>query len=1322
MATTVSRCCTFALLWAAALAVYAAPFDIAGTGLTVTSGNLVATFRGAEVVGIVNQLTGESYLRAPTAATLVDLRMTTATANALAPLGNWTLDAAGTSATLTFFDSTRNVTLAVSVDPGTQEVVVVLDGHVNQGGGVQSIAWGLTGFDLALGRFVLPASGGVSLTAKSFAKRQAYEFAVGNPVLHWEAPLSLFQTAQGGVALYSTDLRSQFKSIELVANQNETANQRVFAEAPGPWSAASSAGPVQWRLAAYRGDWQAGARIYRDWRQATPAVQTARPEPAWVDQIRTVVRFAYTPPYDIAMIDLLAKDTTPAQTLIYIPNWRVDAYDVNYPDYSPVASLAAVVARAQALGFRVMLHTDMVGVSPSNPDFAALAPYQARNPLTLEAQGWIWNLPPETPGRFAYINPAASAYRMRFVQRLTPVMQAVRPDALHLDISGLLVNDGNGLIEGMNYNEGAARLHRDLMAAFPNVVLGGEGTNDTIAPYQGFSQQPKWPPQLNPDETPPVPISAYVLPKVRPYGHLAVLNPDEAGFLKWFQQYEGQALLPTYGTPYYIEQQRDLTQLDWARYKRLALAFQQHGLRPAWDTAWNGAVVQYQGAAGAQARLTDSGTLVQFALQQTSDAGTVYQRVHAANQIDSAFNVPAWPAYTGSIATGLDPAIQYWLDPAPRDAGRSHIVNLRSGVKLGVGAATLATPEFAYYRMLPVEAPVPDLFDAFFHATSGITRNGVDSPLSDGALAFDTTMVVGGSARRAIFTHPPINAPGAETFVEYALTIPDAYSATLSFAVGILDSAIPGRKGPMTFRVAVNGSTLWQQDVTTGAWREGTLDLGAYAGQLLALRLVANPGPSNDASFAQGGWSGLSLDLDRKSEHIAFTLAGPVPASLAHILTTDGAVALGGGGASISDFSVGGSVLAFLKEPVPVAIAQSLLDLPFIVSQSSDTELAGPTRVPFTGYKGSFNAGGLVKSVTVWGDAPFDGQTILSWPVKLPAASPLLLSLSTGLRNDADPLPQGIGVQVRVNGATLWRNTLHRPSAWKNIVVDLSPWSGQYALVELVSDSLGQNGAHWSAWAELSMSTTAANPCGTTLNRSGPIATLESGATGQVAIAAAAGCTWSAESEASWIKLAPASGAGAGTVTYTLPANHGPAREASIAIAGHRLAVTQAARATPAPTRVIEYYHAGLDHYFITWVPDEIAKLDAGIVIRGWVRTGQSFNVFTAAQPGSSPVCRYYIPPGLGNSHFFGRGASECAATGAHNPSFVLEDPAFMQVYLPNGGTCPAASTPVYRVFSNRPDANHRYMTDRGVRDQMTGRGWLAEGDGPDLVVMCAPG
>ncbi len=153
---------------------------------------------------------------------------------------------------------------------------------------------------------------------------------------------------------------------------------------------------------------------------------------------------------------------------------------------------------------------------------------------------------------------------------------------------------------------------------------------------------------------------------------------------------------------------------------------------------------------------------------------------------------------------------------------------------------------------------------------------------------------------------------------------------------------------------------------------------------------------------------------------------------------------------------------------------------------------------------------------------------------------------------------------------------------------------------------------------------------------------------------------------------------------------------------------------------VVEFYNMGLDHYFITYGAQEISDLDTG-VHKGWARTGISFKTYTAPQTGTSPVCRFYIPPALGDSHFFGRGTAECDATGQKNPSFVNEDPAFMQMFLPVLGVCPAGTIEIYRAFSNRPDANHRYMTDKTVRQTMVDKGWLAEGDGPNLVVMCAP-
>ena len=166
---------------------------------------------------------------------------------------------------------------------------------------------------------------------------------------------------------------------------------------------------------------------------------------------------------------------------------------------------------------------------------------------------------------------------------------------------------------------------------------------------------------------------------------------------------------------------------------------------------------------------------------------------------------------------------------------------------------------------------------------------------------------------------------------------------------------------------------------------------------------------------------------------------------------------------------------------------------------------------------------------------------------------------------------------------------------------------------------------------------------------------------------------------------------------------------------------TLVANPPPGAALAVEFYNASLDHYFLTHIANEIALLDAGVTIKGWARTAQSFYVYSAAEASSSPVCRYYIPPDKGNSHFYGRGTAECTATGAANPTFVNEDPQFFHMLLPVAGVCPAGTRNVYRTFSNRADANHRYMIDPAVRDLMVTRGWLAEGDGAELVVMCSP-
>src|SRR5436853_5859372 len=79
------RICLLSLPFA--LRLCGATFNAQGTNLTVTADNLKVSFAGADVVGISNQLTGESYLRNPSPAMQLDLTLTQASSQALAASG-----------------------------------------------------------------------------------------------------------------------------------------------------------------------------------------------------------------------------------------------------------------------------------------------------------------------------------------------------------------------------------------------------------------------------------------------------------------------------------------------------------------------------------------------------------------------------------------------------------------------------------------------------------------------------------------------------------------------------------------------------------------------------------------------------------------------------------------------------------------------------------------------------------------------------------------------------------------------------------------------------------------------------------------------------------------------------------------------------------------------------------------------------------------------------------------------------------------------------------------------------------------------------------
>jgi len=175
----------------------------------------------------------------------------------------------------------------------------------------------------------------------------------------------------------------------------------------------------------------------------------------------------------------------------------------------------------------------------------------------------------------------------------------------------------------------------------------------------------------------------------------------------------------------------------------------------------------------------------------------------------------------------------------------------------------------------------------------------------------------------------------------------------------------------------------------------------------------------------------------------------------------------------------------------------------------------------------------------------------------------------------------------------------------------------------------------------------------------------------------------------------------------------------------------------PPPTaiaQVDEFYHSGLRHYFITADAAEKQVLDTG-VHSGWIRTRESFKAYAKGSNTSgsvNPVCRFYSPPQIcsyyacevgPDSHFFSADAGECLTVSrSYGRIYGEEMNNAFQINLPDktSGACQVGTTPVYRLWNQRVDSNHRYTTSVAIKAQMIASGYLAEGYGPDGVVMCA--
>ena len=468
-----------------------------------------------------------------------------------------------------FREGKNEIRFIITIDPNNGDLLISGDG-VSDTPGVYGIQWGIENLDISNLRLIIPSE-----------RRQVYDAAsaithlnIDYPSTFWEAQLAIIEAERGGFYVRGTDPTFQFKRLNYQSTLDSfgigflTYNQ-------APWDALTSAKSITWRFNTYAGDWCIPAQIYRDWMDETFDPWRLSEAPAWVNNIGLVV---ILPNLNKEVFKLLAKLTDPTKTLFYVTDWRKGGHDINHPDYSnPHEKFEGVLEAARQHGFRVMLHVNIHNCSPSHPLYPEFKKYQYRHPQTGELSGWKWD-EIDHPQRNAHINPASSRWRNLLVQQFKAVWDKYKVDAFFLDTTHYVVNDANGLIDGLTSAQGNFLLHKQLVEAMPGIVLSGEHVHEVTFFRENFARR-------GTTQGPLHPISTFLFePYTRIHGGIAMPSTrDSSLYHTYLNTAEGQGYLPTL----WIWKQEILDIPLTQQILAVARRWQQLGLRTDVSCDWS---------------------------------------------------------------------------------------------------------------------------------------------------------------------------------------------------------------------------------------------------------------------------------------------------------------------------------------------------------------------------------------------------------------------------------------------------------------------------------------------------------------------------------------------------------------------------------------------------------------------------------------------------------------------------------------------------------------------------------------------------------------
>lgn len=1057
-----TSCCLGIVLLVALLSgtADAATYRIeSGDRLTVQTAHLEACFQGPDMIYLKNLLTSEVYTGNSAPLNEMGRIKVQNSSDKRFATGNWTLDKKAWTAEYAGHDQTASYNMQVCAADG--ELVIKCDG-ASQSGGVYAITWGAGNLSLSSTSAVLPAKAGRILTKETTTASEGFEYPQ-----NWEAQFAIVQGKKGSACIYTADQEMRFKRLD-TARQKDLYQLVFQTDNQAPFAQQKTVQSVEWRVDCLKGDWRSAVDLYKQHvEKAGLLVQSeAAANQKWPTQIRGHVRISGDF-NNVALLDELATRVIPQKTLIYLPDWRRDGYDVNYPDYTSKPGVREFVSHAQKLGFKVMLHVDLPGVTPTHPAYDQVKQYHLKDSMSLQPMGWLWDK--DVPQKFAFIDPASSKFREIFVDAMRGVVRDYNPDAVHLDVSGPMWNDGNGLIEGMNYCQGSVRLHQELLKALPDLVLVGESINEILAPYQHFAQRWAWDCSLDPH-----PVCDYLFDGLtQSYGYLGQPNPDDspAGFLQYVKPYESQGVVPTMA----VNSIGDLDKPGAVRWFNVMRAWQEHDLSPDWSSAWpNSVLFRLKGDDGTQAVVERTGSGVHM----LCDGKVLYERLEGVSGANIQGHIANHYAYNGDDIFGLDPAHSYWVDRGKPDSIQPHVTSLHGDIL--VKGARLSDDLVAFELAPGNKNVIMDMWESISAAGIGTISQGKRGPVERGATFYAINGTVNGIAKRGIVAHPPWqprqdsnSGSLGQTYAIYSMSLPKQPAGNCRFeaSLGINDEARDS--DGVTFIVTLNDKEALRKHITKEMqWQDVRVDLSQYAGKEVDIELITDPGPDNNTNWDQGVWGTPRVVSNNAVEHCSAS----IDIMKRPLWSVPGSVSLA------SQRNYPAQVTTSYKDSSTSEQRDILLPAAIYFAYREPDVIGPPCDLTKVGYNAGLSIDGCYRVGSVWGggkpetvktdgverDAinahpPSKGCTVLTWLLQLPDNKKQLLEFTAGVKPNAST--GGVGFSVRVNGQILWDKTFTR-SDWQNGSVNISRYAGQRIVLELVTDSMGEEFCDWASWVE----------------------------------------------------------------------------------------------------------------------------------------------------------------------------------------------------------------------------------------------------------------